>query len=180
MRPNRHVRTSVRHAHNSNAHLQHKAGIVGIVAIAVVCLVGLAFFAAIRTAQAAPSSVAAQSASAGANPGGPGIRLMKRDGSPIENDDVVKFVEATGMPRTLGPRHPVTGVQAQLLTSAQISARLRGESTGDPDSTVLWFVQMHGTFVFPGPPGEPAITAHLGYEVFDPASGNILMFGGLG
>jgi hypothetical protein len=39
---------------------------------------------------------------------------------------------------------------------------------------------MRGTFVFPGPPNGKSVTAHVGYQVFDPASGNIVLLGGLG
>ena len=84
------------------------------------------------------------------------------------------------MPRTLGRRNPVTDIHPELLTAAQISTHLHGESIGYPNNTVLWFVELRGEFVFPGPPGGQSITAHLGYQVFDPVTGDLIMFGSLG
>jgi hypothetical protein len=83
------------------------------------------------------------------------------------------------MPRTLNATSPFTVTHAELLTSLAISARLHGEQTGYPNNATLWFVQMHGTFVFPGPGGH-TVTSHIGYQVFDPTTGNLVMFGGMG
>jgi hypothetical protein len=82
------------------------------------------------------------------------------------------------MPHTLGPSHTFAVTDAELLTSAQISTRLHGESTGYADNALLWFVEMQGTFVFPGLSGD--VQAKLGYQIFDPTTGNLIMFGSLG
>lgn len=112
--------------------------------------------------------------------GAPAIRLLKTTPGPITRDDVVRYVTLNKMPRTLSPSTNSAVTSASLLTSAEISNLLHGESTGFPDGKQLWFVQVRGIFVFPGPPGTLPLVAHLGYEVFDPDTGNLLMFGGLG
>lgn len=111
---------------------------------------------------------------------GPGIRQMKRDGTPITRQDVIRYVQLAGMPHTLGPSPTLTVTFAELLTSAEISARLHGASTGYASNALLWFVEMRGTFVFPGPPHSHVVQAHVGYQIFDPTTGNLIMYGGLG
>lgn len=83
------------------------------------------------------------------------------------------------MPQTLNHTSSFTVTHAALLTSSKISVRLNGEETGYPDSALLWFVELHGTFVFFGPQGR-TVTAHIGYQVFDPTTGDLIMFGGMG
>lgn len=104
---------------------------------------------------------------------------MKTDGSPIAQGDVVKYVQHAVMPRTLGPARAFTVTHAELLTSTEISTRLHGEQTGYPDNAMLWFVDLRRTFTFSGP-HNTVVTAHIGYQVFDPTTGNLVMFGGMG
>lgn len=66
----------------------------------------------------------------------------------------------------------------QFLPSKEVSARLFGEPTGLPDSTLLCLVITRGTFTFSGPEGT-TVTYPIGYEVFDARTGNLLMWGGL-
>jgi len=139
-----------------------------------------AAFSSSPEAQASPNPTNAVPAYAARGTGGrPSIRQMKTDGGVISASDVENFVQLEGMPRTVGPRSPMTDIHATLLTSAQISTLLKGENTGFADNTLLWFVEMRGTFVFPGPANEPSVIAHVGYQIFDPVTGDRVMFGGL-
>ncbi len=176
MRSERYHRSAKRRPYKRNVHPHQLSRVLGTAALIVF---GLLIFVAVQTAHAAPNSGARQMSPPGTHSGMSGLRVLKPDGSPIRASDVEHYVMTVGMPRTLGPRNPITDVHAELLTSAQISARLHDESTGYPASAQLWFVQMHGTFVFPGPPDGKSVTAHIGYQFFDPVSGNLLMFGGI-
>lgn len=92
--------------------------------------------------------------------------------------DVIQYVGSHPMPHSISAGlHPVV-VSVRFLTSNQISAMLGGESTGLPDDTLLCYVELRGTFVFPGPQST-TVTYARGFEVFDAHSGNILMGGGL-
>lgn len=172
-----HAPTPVRRANRSILRTVFAGGAIAVVALATPAF--LVAFTAAPSTQAAPSLPAARAAAAQDSPGRSAIRLMKKDGATITPDDIAKFIQLTGMPRTLGPLGPITDVRAELLTSAEISVRLHGASTGFADGTLLWFVQMRGTFVFPAARGQ-TVTAHIGYQIFDPVTGNIVMFGGLG
>ncbi|MGH2486682.1 MAG: hypothetical protein ACRDHE_11775, partial [Ktedonobacterales bacterium] len=74
------------------------------------------------------------------------------------------------MPHNLTTGVSVTIVRIQLVTSTQVVALLDGESTGVPDDTLLYYVDLRGTFTFAGPAGVSATYQH-GYEVFDAHSG---------
>ncbi len=88
---------------------------------------------------------------------------------------VVQFVQQTGLPHTLPGSSLSAVTSAKLLTSKEISNLLHGEETGLPDSKLLWYVTMQGTFILPTYNGS--VTAHRGYEVFDPDTGNLIMCG---
>lgn len=92
--------------------------------------------------------------------------------------DVAQYVSTHPMPRDIASGAKSTIVGIAFLTSQQVTVLLRGESTGLPDDALLCYVELHGTFVFPGPAGVTA-TYLRGYEVFDAHTGNILMAGGL-
>lgn len=145
----------------------------GVIAVSIVGILALAAFAPTSASQAITRS------SVSPVPGAHGIRLTKSNNGPITQNDVIKYVQTVGMPRMHNPTGSFTVTRAELLTSSAISARLHGEETGYPDSALLWFVEVHGTFVFFGPQGR-TVTAHIGYQVFDPTTGDLVMFGGKG
>jgi hypothetical protein len=66
----------------------------------------------------------------------------------------------------------------QFLTSEQVSGLTGGESAGFPDSYMLCYVEMQGPFQFSGPNGVKAIYPR-GVLVFDAATGNLVMAGGM-
>lgn len=147
--------------------------VAGTIAIAVMGILALAAFTSSPTTQNVAQPTASPSSATD------GIRLVKKDGGPITQDDVIKYVQMAGMPGTLNHTSSITVTRAVLLTSSVISAYLHDEQTGYPDSESLWFVEIRGTFVFSGPPGQ-TVTSHIGYQVFDPTTGNLVMFGGMG
>lgn len=153
--------------------------VAGIVVMILMASSALVAFTSAPTVQAVTQSTTSLSSATHGSLGGSAIRLMKTDGGPITQADVIKYVRAAGMPRTIGPAHAITVTRAELLTSSIISARLHGERTGYSDNATLWFVEIHGTFVFPAYHGQ-VVTSHIGYQVFDPITGNLVMFGSMG
>jgi len=69
-----------------------------------------------------------------------------------------------------------TVIQATFMTSAALSAQLDGESIGRPDTALVCYVKLQGTFLFMGPKGP--LTTHIAYEVFDAETGNLILAGG--
>ncbi len=63
-------------------------------------------------------------------------------------------------------------------SSRAVQAALHGTSTGFADSTILCLVNVTGLFVFSSPPGATA-TYSQGFVVFNGATGNFIMSGGL-
>ncbi len=92
-------------------------------------------------------------------------------------EDAVQYVNTHPMPRAFIPTSRPTIVKTAFLTSREVSALLNGESTGLPDNTLLCYVELHGTFTFPGPSGT-TVTYQTGIEVFDAHTGNFLISGG--
>jgi hypothetical protein len=66
----------------------------------------------------------------------------------------------------------------QLLPNDQIEKLLDGEETGFPSTKLLWLVKLQGSFTFAGPQGS-SMTAPFGVLIIDPATGNLIMEGGL-
>lgn len=73
---------------------------------------------------------------------------------------------------------PFKVLSAQFMTSQQLRDRLGGESTGLPDNALVCYIELQGTFLFGGRPGDKTLTFHTAYEVYDAADGNIVMSGG--
>lgn len=111
--------------------------------------------------------------------GSPGIRMMPNVGTSIGKADVVRYVQLSGIPDLLNGSSLSAVASAEVLTSKQIGILLDGESTGFADTTPLWFVSLQGTFIFHGPSLSPKRTYQKAYEVFDPITGNLLMYGSL-
>lgn len=166
----RHVNSRARRTKRINPRLMF---LTGALAVGIMGILALAAFAPTSASQTVTRP------SVSPVPGTHGIRLTKSNNGPITQNDVIKYVQTVGMPRMHNPTGSFTVTRAALLTSSAISARLHGEETGYPDSALLWFVEVHGTFVFFGPQGR-TVTAHIGYQVFDPTTGDLVMFGGMG
>jgi hypothetical protein len=63
-----------------------------------------------------------------------------------------------------------------FLTSHALSIQLHGESIGRPDTALVCYVELQGTFIFAGAKGP--MTAHEAYEVFDAQTGSLILTGG--
>jgi len=90
--------------------------------------------------------------------------------------DVEQYISGNPMSRNLAISSKPTIVKITFITSQQASALL-DESMDLPDSALVCYVELSGTFTFPGPNGATA-TFHKGYEVFDAHTGNLIMVGG--
>ncbi len=104
--------------------------------------------------------------------------IPKTDGALITKDDVIGYVQTHGMPSMSTPAQPFVVTRVELLRSDVITSLLNGEIIGTPDEQLLWYVEVDGIFTRGGPAGAPLMTFHHGVEVFDPATGNLLLLGG--
>jgi hypothetical protein len=93
-------------------------------------------------------------------------------------DDAKQFVAEHPMLRTVNPKVGAAITDAEFLTSAEVSARLGDLTTGFPHDYLLCLVELRGPFVFPGPAGANAVYDR-GVLVFDAASGNLVISGGM-
>jgi hypothetical protein len=91
-------------------------------------------------------------------------------------EDARAYAETAGMPR--GAVRNVRVTQVAFLSSAQVSRRLGGISTGLPEEAPLCYVEMQGEFTFSDPLGG-LLRFERGFEVFDARTGNLLVAGGL-
>jgi len=107
-------------------------------------------------------------------------QVRQRNGAMFDTTLVSSYVLTHPMPRTLRQEVPTkTAIQKIVYAKSQdISKLLDGENLGVPNDTVLCYVQMSGTFVFPSLPGVPDMVYHQGVEVFDATTGNLLLAGG--
>jgi hypothetical protein len=155
--------------------------------LVVLALLGIAISASAIAVQTASSSKATIQPLPYQRPitGGSAIRTMPGVGKVITQADIIRYVTKKGMPRTLSGSRVDYVISVDLLTSGQISNLLHGEQTGLPEAKKLWFVTLKGVFFFPGPSSAQSgkvrslPACHIGYEVFDPDTGNLYMFGGL-
>jgi len=65
-----------------------------------------------------------------------------------------------------------------FASSRAVHDALHGNNTGFPDSAILCLVRVTGLFSFPTPPGDTA-NYKQGFVVFDGATGDLIMSGGL-
>lgn len=61
-----------------------------------------------------------------------------------------------------------------FITSQQASVRLKGESLGIPDNSLVCYVTFHGSFTVTGPNGK-MVTYKKAVEVFDAQMGELLL-----
>jgi hypothetical protein len=93
-------------------------------------------------------------------------------------DDVKKFVTTHRFPFSISRDRKYSISRIEFLSSRQVSDLLNGAYTGFPDDYMLCYVELQGTFTFPGPMGS-TVTYHRGIEIFDAGTGNFLISGGL-
>jgi hypothetical protein len=99
-------------------------------------------------------------------------------------DDVKAYLLKTPVPSaTRYNPQAITVVAIDFVTSKDASARLGGEPLGLPDSRLVCFALLQGSFTFSGPPGggSPSQATYSNVvEIFDAQTGNLLLVGGLG
>lgn len=107
------------------------------------------------------------------------IRSMPGVGSTITEANVARYVDHTPLPLAL-PGSYVSSIDTpQLISSKKVSMLLHGEQTGYTDSVLLWYVTLHGRFLFSAV-AKRIMTSHISYEVFDSITGRLIMFGSVG
>jgi len=99
-------------------------------------------------------------------------------GASITKGEVIAYVQTHHMPRMSAPAQPFVVTRAELVRSDVITTLLHGEIIGTPDDQLLWYVEVNGTFTASGPSDAPVLTFHHGVWVFDPTTGNLLLYGG--
>jgi hypothetical protein len=68
--------------------------------------------------------------------------------------------------------------RSEFLTSKQVSQILHGANTGFADDQLLCYVELQGPFTFSGPP-KTTVTYPRGIMIFNAATGNFIMSGGI-
>jgi hypothetical protein len=96
--------------------------------------------------------------------------------------DVERYIIAAGTDLYLGRRihiaSPPKISKIEFLTERDLRPRLGGKSTGLPDDTPLYYVELSGTFKLSSPFEQtPAEAFHTGVLVFDAQTGNIIIAG---
>jgi len=119
----------------------------------------------------------------GAAIGAPAIQPTLSDTSAVTStftqSDVEQYIHSHQMFRAVSSPAAQNQIIAQVkaMTSHDVSALLNGETTGLPDTTLVWYVKLQGPFSFAGPAGTSA-TYPNAVEVFDALTGNLVLVGG--
>ena len=112
--------------------------------------------------------------------GSPAIQPHLKAVPAFTEQDVRQYVN-TSQTRSLGPKVAVTGPftieKVIFLTEQELTALPGGIRTGLPSQTLVCYVELRGTFVISGPPGFTIPPYSKGFEVFDAATGNLLVNG---
>jgi hypothetical protein len=111
-------------------------------------------------------------------PQGVAALTVRAGDPPFTRDDVVAYIKTHRLPKTLGSPDQVAVDNVEFVTSAEVSRRLDGASTGLAATDRVAFVTLSGTFVFTGPDTRP-VQFRRAYVVFDATTGNLLMVGTL-
>lgn len=95
-------------------------------------------------------------------------------GARFTSADAAKWVSAHAVPHTFVSAKPTVG-QIDFITSGEASTRLKGETIGIPDSSLVCYVPFYGNFTAIGPPKSKPVTFSKGVEIFDAQTGNLLL-----
>lgn len=105
---------------------------------------------------------------------------VKPGGQPaFSQADVATYFKTNNLPRNMGSTDQFQVESVEFITSAEVSRRLQGASTGLPDNDPVAFATLLGTFIFTGPSGSKPATFSRAYALFDAVNGNLLMIGTL-
>ncbi len=93
-------------------------------------------------------------------------------------DDAKKYVTTHPLPFGAVRDGKPTVTRTEFLSSQQVSALLRGVTTGFTANHLLCYVELQGPFTFTGPRGATA-TYNRGVLIFDAQTGNLGIGGGM-
>jgi hypothetical protein len=93
-------------------------------------------------------------------------------------DDMSKYGLGHALPGTIGSGG-TPSVSRDAFLQSQDLARLLGGPTGQPDGTLLGYLEEKGDFTFGGPTPDSPLHFPYAFQVFDARSGNLLFWGGL-
>lgn len=88
--------------------------------------------------------------------------------------DTVQYATTHQMWRNLNASRSSV-VSVRFMSSEEVDTILH-TSTGEPNDALICYVEMTGTFTFPGLNGP--VSYPRGFEVFDAYTGNLLLAGG--
>jgi hypothetical protein len=96
-------------------------------------------------------------------------------------DDVTNFVQTHDFPGAVSASKNPQITHNELLDLGVIAPMIDDPTVLSFNFTKpqLWYVELHGDFVFPGPSSNPNLDFKVAYELIDPATGNIVGEGGL-
>ncbi len=113
----------------------------------------------------------------------PGIQPTSPGNYPaFSQDDVTTFVKTHGVPGAISSSENPQITHNELLSLGVIAPMIDDPtilSWNWGGKSQLWYVELHGDFVFPGPDTNPNLHFTVAYELIDPATGNIVGEGGL-
>lgn len=104
---------------------------------------------------------------------------VKPGPTPFTPDDVTQYVRTHRLGRMVGDLSQLQVESVDFITAREVTSRLRGASTGLPDSQRLGFATIRGPLYFTGPPPGKPVGVERAYALFDAATGNLLMSGTL-
>jgi hypothetical protein len=110
--------------------------------------------------------------------GVPAIQPTQKGLPTFTRDEVIAFLKKNGVAHVINGKTNFTVVRIDFISSKEASNRLHGESIGVPDQAQVCYVELAGSFVFPGPDNTSGKFPRA-IEIFDAQTGNLLLSGGL-
>lgn len=107
------------------------------------------------------------------------LTVKKGAAQPFTKADVVAYFKTHNLALSSGPMNQIKVESLEFITSAEVTKRLQGASTGLKDEEPIGFVTLTGLFMFSEPPKAKPVVFTRAYAAFDAGSGNLLMDGSL-
>ena len=135
-----------------------------------------------HTSEDAPTPVVSPQLPSGGPAIKPSISNPKPGEAAFTSADVERYITDSGMELYLGRRihfeSPPEISKIEFLTERELKSRPGALSTGLPDDSVLYYVELKGAFELNSPPNQtPPQTFHIGVLVFNAQTGNIMIAG---
>lgn len=109
----------------------------------------------------------------------PALTVKQGAAQPFTKQDVIAYFKTHNLALSSGPMNQIKVDSLEFITSAEVTKRLQGASTGLKDEEPIGFVTLTGIFVFSEPPKAKPVIFTRAYAAFDGVSGNLLMDGSL-